>query len=546
MLKRSLIIVLCLLQLLLLSCKNETGVTIKGEISNLESPYILVSYISADTLAVGTVLVKNNRGRFTYNATIDTTTVVTLFLNDFQSSVVIFADKGERISVKGDAQIPDLIRIRGSEVNEELTSFKLQNEELLRQRRQLIQNLERFEEMVDSNKTTSHTMAEEMLRINAINQELTLRAEEFIEENPTKLSSVILVNDFFTDSDNSEGLERVLNLLEGDVLLSQLARRLKVYSEKITSSAEGAYIPYFQLTGIENDTIISHKLPEKYTLLSFVSTNGIASREMVKSLKHSYEILGKDTIRFISIYIDADTFPVTHLESDSIPWTVVAESNGWNSQIVDAFNIQFVPFNILISPNRIISERNILPQRVVELVSPEKFDTGVVINGIRWATRNVNASGTFANNPEDSGMFFQWNRRRAWNATDENVRGWNHSVPTGTKWEKENDPCPVGWRVPTKEELQSLNNVGSEWTIRNDVNGRLFGTASNQIFLPVAGWRANNNGTLLHTGEIGYYWSSAQSTNQNASFLWLLNDSGSMSDTNRASGFSIRCVSTNN
>jgi uncharacterized protein (TIGR02145 family) len=267
---------------------------------------------------------------------------------------------------------------------------------------------------------------------------------------------------------------------------------------------------------------------------------------MVKSLKHSYEILGKDTIRFISIYIDADTFPVTHLESDSIPWTVVAESNGWNSQIVDAFNIQFVPFNILISPNRIISERNILPQRVVELVSPEKFDTGVVINGIRWATRNVNAPGTFANNPEDSGMFFQWNRRRAWNATNENVRGWNRSVPTGTKWEKENDPCPVGWRVPTEEELQSLNNAGSEWTIRNDVNGRLFGTASNQIFLPVAGRRANSNGTLLHTDEVGSYWSSAQSTNQNASFLWLLNDSGSMSDTNRSSGLSIRCVSTNN
>jgi hypothetical protein len=366
--KRSLIIVLCLLQLLLLSCKNETGVTIKGKISNLESPYILVSYISADTLAIETILVNNNRGRFTYNANIDTTTVVTLFLNDIQSSVVIFADKGERISVKGDAQIPDLIHIRGSEVNDELTSFKLQNEELLRQRRQLVLNLERFEEVVDSNKTTSHTMAEEMLRINTINQELTLRAEEFIEENPTKLSSVILINDFFTDSDNSEGLEHVLNLLRGDILLSQLTRRLKVYSEKISSSAEGAYVPYFQLIDRENDTINSHDLPEKHTLLSFVSANGIESREMLKSLKKSYDDLDTDSVQFITIYIDSVTYPVNYLESDSISWTVVSENRGWGAEVVDAFNIQFVPSNILICPDGIIKNRNISAREIAAVI----------------------------------------------------------------------------------------------------------------------------------------------------------------------------------
>jgi hypothetical protein len=366
--KRSLIIVLCLLQVLLLSCKNGTSVTIKGKISNLESPYILVSYISADTLAIETILVENNRGRFTYTANIDTATVVTLFLNDFQSSVVIFADKGERISVKGDAQIPDLIRVKGSEANDELTSFKLQNEELLRQRRQLVLNLERFEEVVDSNRTTSHTMAEEILRINAINQELTLRAEEFIEENPTKLSSVILINDFFTDSDNSEGLEHVLTLLEGDILLSQLVRRLKVHSEKISNSAEGAYIPYFQLIDRENDTINSLELPEQYTLLSFVSANGIESREMLKSLKKSYDNLDTDSVQFITIYIDSDTYPVNYLESDSISWTVVAESIGWGSEIVDAFNIQFVPFNILISPDKIIRNRNISAREITAAI----------------------------------------------------------------------------------------------------------------------------------------------------------------------------------
>jgi len=35
-------------------------------------------------------------------------------------------------------------------------------------------------------------------------------------------------------------------------------------------------------------------------------------------------------------------------------------------------------------------------------------DAGVIINGIKWATRNVDMPGTFAANPEDAGMFYQW------------------------------------------------------------------------------------------------------------------------------------------
>ena len=41
-------------------------------------------------------------------------------------------------------------------------------------------------------------------------------------------------------------------------------------------------------------------------------------------------------------------------------------------------------------------------------------DTGVVINGVKWATRNVDIPGTFAANPEDAGMFYQWNRKIGW------------------------------------------------------------------------------------------------------------------------------------
>ena len=170
-------------------------------------------------------------------------------------------------------------------------------------------------------------------------------------------------------------------------------------------------------------------------------------------------------------------------------------------------------------------------------------DEGVVINGIRWATRNVDAPGTFTDNPEDFGMFYQWNRRRA---IDGVTTGWDYSsIPTGTAWYAENDPCPPGWRVPTREELEKLANAYNIWTTLNGVNGRLFintASASNQIFLPAAGGR-NVNGMRTDAG-LGFYSSATQ---RNEIQDWRLQFSHSRNawvhgDSSRAGGFPVRCV----
>ena len=140
-------------------------------------------------------------------------------------------------------------------------------------------------------------------------------------------------------------------------------------------------------------------------------------------------------------------------------------------------------------------------------------DDCVMIGGVCWATRNVDMPGTFTVNPEDYGMFYQWNRNIGWSATNPLINSnggnvWDISNPAGTTWEADNDPCPCGWRVPTFAELLNLMFVGSQWTTLNGVNGRIFGSGINTIFLPAAGWREHDAvGTLLTVGFVGDYWS---------------------------------------
>ncbi|MDR0871940.1 MAG: fibrobacter succinogenes major paralogous domain-containing protein [Prevotellaceae bacterium] len=172
-------------------------------------------------------------------------------------------------------------------------------------------------------------------------------------------------------------------------------------------------------------------------------------------------------------------------------------------------------------------------------------DAGVVINGVKWATRNVDKPGTFAAKPQDAGKFYQWNRKTAWSAEGENVENWDRTIPEGTEWETANDPSPAGWRVPTKEELLTLldtEKVTNEWTTQNGVSGRKFTDkiTNNSLFLPAAGFRDVSNGTLLSAD--GYYWSSTQYYSYYAYGLYSGSGSAGWYGKSRRYGFSIRAV----
>lgn len=346
------------------SCDKVDGTLIKGDIENLSNPYILASYMYSDSLIIDTIPVYDNK-KFNYKLNVDTLTTLSLYINDV--STVIFADDGQKLTVKGDALYPDLIKVNGNEINNDLTSFKIENQDLLKQRGQLLSDLNLIK-ATDSSRNNTLSRNDDVSNLNLLNHELTLKAEEYIKENPTKLSSLILINNFFTNSDTPKSLERVLSYLEGDIVENNITKKLQKYSQKLNRSAEEAVIPYFQLTDTEGEIINSNSFKGKYLLLSFISNTGVESRETVELLKNEYDLMNKDSVEFVSVYIDSDIYPID-AKHDSISWIVVTEDRGWGSDIVDLLNIQYIPFNILVNPEGTIMLRNVPAQEVADMVS---------------------------------------------------------------------------------------------------------------------------------------------------------------------------------
>ena len=165
-----------------------------------------------------------------------------------------------------------------------------------------------------------------------------------------------------------------------------------------------------------------------------------------------------------------------------------------------------------------------------QVANTDTTDTGVLINGVVWATRNVDAPGKFAQNPEDIGMIYQYNIRVGWRYTWEysGILGtdgstvWNTTpAPYSPVWEEDNDPCPTGWRVPTPTEMQSLIDAGSylvygstplgSWTPHYRVYGsNEYGVVDNTISLNLIGI-AGHDGRAYGNSAGNFYWCDSAS-----------------------------------
>jgi len=153
-------------------------------------------------------------------------------------------------------------------------------------------------------------------------------------------------------------------------------------------------------------------------------------------------------------------------------------------------------------------------------------DEGVVINGVHWATRNVDRRGFFTERPEQAGYMWVWDSRMEWYSAEQTERGplaigWASQYSRASEWREQNNPCPPGWRVPTRQEFETLldqTKVSSEWTTLNGVAGRRFTdrTTGASMFLPAGGrWVIENNfNNLIKTdvGTGGFYWTATART----------------------------------
>jgi len=221
------------------------------------------------------------------------------------------------------------------------------------------------------------------------------------------------------------------------------------------------------------------------------------------------------------------------------------------------FIILFFIFSLL--PGISLAQNKVV---VIPLIVDSPPPTVTSTTGRIWMDRNLGAlrRATKAFDPDAYGSLYQWGRLTDGHeyrasgtistTSPDDVPGHGYFITVNATpndwratqkdslWEGAsgiNNPCPAGFRLPTETEWETEM---ASW-VKKDAGGAF----SSPLELVMGGSRYRNNGILGSVSSLGAYWGSTVDGIY-ASYLIFSSLSGSarVGATDRANGFSVRCI----
>lgn len=161
------------------------------------------------------------------------------------------------------------------------------------------------------------------------------------------------------------------------------------------------------------------------------------------------------------------------------------------------------------------------------------------INGTSKSTGATIATGkvTFAKAVQTPATFYTYGSGNNDWASPNNYTSKNWNDISESDGKTFFDPCPEGWRLPTKAEYSNFSTTTFTWDATN--SGRTY----NGNRFPAAGYRYSDDGGMSSVGSIGNYWSASPYSENYGYYLYFYSGYVNPADNiNRARGFSVRCV----
>ena len=350
--KVSYFVSLLLLTLIVTSCgDNKNSYILKGKIHGLNNHEVYI--LSNAGLHLDTIKTSKS-GKFTYRGVSQTLDPLIVYMESGSVWITLWVQNGEKYSLTGDVNYPELMTVKGGEVNKLLSEFKNDNLSSIKERCDLRDNLHiRTEFAVESG--TSINNAQLTSQLKNIDQILKTVAQDFVKVHFSSVAALVIIQDYILDVENASGIQPFLDILTEDVKANPLYDKLYARCIRDLQTKTGQPALNFKIADMKNDTISLDTFKNKYLILTFATSQCEHCEPDYTELFTIRDKFPAKELAILTVSLDVNKAYWENLAKEKdIKWTQAIDSAGWNSKIALFYNVLSVPCNYLIDKDGII------------------------------------------------------------------------------------------------------------------------------------------------------------------------------------------------
>ena len=192
----------------------------------------------------------------------------------------------------------------------------------------------------------------------------------FVEENPLNEVGIMLFRRYLIEhpAATNRHMREITNKFGGRLQDNDyiLATKKKLEQKSSTANILYASMPSFDYKEMDDSTKISNKrYKEKFTVLSFWASWDTLSRKHLKAITDTCRRYKKEQVTLLNISLDHDTAKWRNIVlADTIGGDNVCDMKMWNNALVKRYNVNTLPYSVIIGPQLMSVSYNIAPDKL--------------------------------------------------------------------------------------------------------------------------------------------------------------------------------------